>query len=416
MATSSEGAAPARRKRAAKKTVTVIDAPSSVTPLAAAPLTEGMVHKPRVFEEEIVTSAPPRGILGRGSVRTADVTVFLRQLIMMLDAGMPILRSLKTLSKRGERAAQRALVADIAGYVEQGNTLWQAFDRHPRYFDSVFVNLIKASEASGTLTTVLRRMVEYRERRELMIKRVRGAMIYPVMLVLACVGVLWLLTALVVPQFEDMFAKANLKIPPYTQAFLDGSHYVAHYMWVPFAVVIVLAIVYNFWWVRSPLRRLTSDRLKLKIPVVGKILHKNAIVEMTRTMALLMRSGLSMMATLELTRAAIHNSAVADSIQGIRDSVEQGGGLEEPMRRAHKVIPPVVTDMFVTGEETGRVDAIAEQIAVIYEEEVNIAVNTIGELLQPIFTVVIGVAVMALFFCLFFPLVSMMEKMSSTGV
>lgn len=421
MATSKEGAAPVRRKRAAKKTVTVLEGSSSIAPLETAPIEqEAPVQRPRTATAPSVYAqdpAPPQqSFLTRGTVRSADVTVFLRQLIMMLDAGTPILRALKTLSKRGERAAARALVADIAGYVEQGNTLWQAFDRHPRYFDSVFVSLIKAAEASGTLTTVLRRMVEYREKRELMTKRVRGAMIYPVVLLIACMGVLWLLTYFVVPEFKAMFEKAGLDIPNYTQVFLNISDVIASKFWVPIAALIVLAVIYNVWWVRNPLRRLRSDRVKLMLPVVGKILHKNAIVEMTRTMALLLRSGLSMMATLDLTRAAIHNRAVAEALQGVRDSVEQGGGLEEPLRRASGVIPPVVTDMFVTGEETGRVDAIAEQIAAVYEEEVEIAVGTIGELIQPIFTVIIGLAVMGLFFCLFLPLVSMIEQISSAGV
>ncbi len=424
MASSSEsGTAPVRRKRVAKKAVTVIEsadlAPLEMTPIAhePAPTAPTRTRAAAAASAYALDPAPPQSsFLTRGTVRSSDVTAFLRQLIMMLDAGMPILRSLKTLSKRGERAAARALVADITGYVEQGNTLWQAFDRHPRYFDTVFVSLIKAAEASGTLTTVLRRMVDYRESRELMIKRVRGAMIYPVVLLIACMGVLWLLTYFVVPEFKAMFEKAGLDIPNYTQVFLNVSDAIASYFWVPIAVLIVLIVVYNVWWIRSPLRRLTSDRLKLKIPVIGKILHKNAIVEMTRTMALLLRSGLSMMSTLELARAAIHNRAVAEALQGVRDSVEQGGGMEEPLRRAYRVIPPVVTDMFVTGEETGKVDAIAEQIASIYEEEVEIAVNTIGELLQPIFTVIIGVAVMGLFFCLFLPLVSMIEQISSAGV
>lgn len=415
MATSSEGA-PARRKRATKKTVTVIE-PVGVAPLAASPLNEDAPTRSRASMDDFVIAPPQqRHILMRTSVRSADVTIFLRQLIMMLDAGTPILRSLKQLAKRGERVAIRDLVADIAGAVEQGSTLWQAFDRHPRYFDSVFVSLIRASEASGTLTTVLRRMVEYRVNRELMTKRVRGAMIYPAMLVIACFGVLVLLTKFVIPQFEDMFQKANLKVPWYTQKFLSISHDVATWWWTPIVVVLLLIIAYNTWWTRSPLRRLAADRAKLKIPVVGKILHKNAIVEMTRTIALLLRSGLSVMTTLELARAAIHNTAVAESLQAMRDSVEQGGGLEEPLRKNAKVIPAVVTDMIVTGEETGKVDAVCEQISTIYEEEVRIAVDTIGELLQPVFTVLIGIVVMILFFCLFLPLVSMIEQISSAGV
>jgi len=418
MATRSESTSPAPRKRTVKKAVTKLDSVGLEPPSVAPMMDELPQQRSRntVLDFETVQPVDQGSVLTRRSVRSRDVTAFLRQLIMLLDAGTPILRALKTLSKRGERASARALVADIAGYVEQGNTLWQAFDRHPRYFDTVFVNLIRAAEASGTLTTVLRRMVEYRESRELMTKRVRGAMIYPVVLLVACLGVLWLLTWLVVPEFKAMFEKAGLDIPDYTRIFLGISDLIAGYFWVPIVVLIVIAIVYNLWWVRSPLRRLASDRWKLKIPIVGPILHKNAIVEMTSTLALLLRSGLSMMATLDLVRAAIHNRAVAESLQAVRDSVEQGGGLEEPLRRHANVIPPVVTDMLVTGEETGRVDVIAEQVAAVYEAEVQIAVSTLGELLQPVFTVIIGIAVMALFFCLFLPLVSMIEQISSSGV
>ena len=351
-----------------------------------------------------------------GSVRSSDVTLFLRQLIMLLEAGTSLLKALRSLSQRGDRAALRALVGDIALYVEAGNPLWQAFDRHPRYFDSVFVNLIKASEASGTLTTVLRRSVEYRQSRELLGKRVRGAMVYPVILVAMCLGVVLLLTNIVVPQFVEMFERANLEIPPVTQMFLAAVNFFNAWWWVPVVAVIALFVVYKVWYVRSPVRRLIADRVKLRIPIVGPILHKNAIVEMMRTMALLLRSGLSMMSTLDLTRAAIHNLAVAAVLQTVRDHIETGGGLEEPLRAANPVIPSVVTDMLVTGEEAGRVDSIAEQIAAIYEEEVEIAVNTLGETLQPVFTIFIGVVVMILFAALFLPIIGMIQQLTgATG-
>ena len=350
-----------------------------------------------------------------GGVPSADVTLFLRQLIMLLEAGTPILKSLKTLSERAKRAATRALVADIAMYVEAGNPLWQAFDRHPRYFDSVFVNLIKASEASGTLVTVLRRCVDYRTSRELLAKRVRGAMIYPVILVVACLAVVLLLAYFVVPQFKELFEKANLEIPPVTKTFLTISEFVTLYWWTPIPVIILLYVIYRFWFVRSPVRRLFADRIKLRLPVVGPIIHKNAIVEMTQTMSLLLRSGVSMMSTLDLTRMAIHNLAVARVLQRVRDNIESGGGLEEPLRANAPVIPHVVTDMLLTGEDSGRVDAVTEQIAEIYEEEVEIAVATIGEAIQPIFTVIVGAIVMILFVALFLPMVSMIQQLQGGG-
>lgn len=372
-------------------------------------------------EEIIVRPSEDPGIIGkpklRGGVRESDVTNFLRQLIMLLEAGTPILRGLKTLSGRGQRAGIRGLVADIAAYVEAGNPLWQAFDRHPRYFDSVFVNLIRASEASGTLVVVLRRTVDYRVKRELLRKRVKGAMIYPILLIVACFGVLVLLTTLVIPQFEEMFEQAGIidKVPWITKVLIAASHQWVVMLTVPIAVVFAFWLVYSQWYVRNPLRRMKADRLKLKIPIVGKILHKSALVQLSRSMSLLLRSGLSMMATLELTRKAIHNLAVAQTLQDIRDSVERGEGMEPSLRRNAHLIPPVVTDMLVTGEESGRVDQICDQIAEVYEEEVKIAVNTLGETIQPIFTVVFGFIVVVLFIALFLPLVSMIESISAAS-
>ncbi len=352
------------------------------------------------------------GFLASGSIRYTDITVFLRQMIMLLDAGTPILRSLKTLAKRSERHAVRGLINDIALYVEGGNALWQAFDRHPRYFDTVFVNLIKASEASGTLTTILRRLVTYREEREMLRKRVRGAMIYPVLLVVACVAALFVITAFVVPVFADFFQRADLETPWGTQLLITLSAWIRVGWYAPLVVVFVVFLLYHFWYIRNPVRRLAADYVKLKLPVVGPIIHKNAIEEMCRTISLLLRSGLSMMATLELTRNAIHNRAVAESIQALRDSVESGGGFEEPMR-ASGVIPSVVVDMFVTGEESGRIDQVAEQIADIYEEEVDIAVASLGEALQPVFTIVVGVGVLILFIALFLPMITMIDQLGA---
>jgi type IV pilus assembly protein PilC len=415
---------PAKKKAAASPVVEERVIMEADLRPAVAPATPRIVHAPTAAPRAVpVTESYPSqrphasSSWFRGnSVRAVDITIFLRQLIMLLEAGTPILKSLKTLARRGERPGLRALVADIAEYVEMGNPLWQAFDRHPKYFDTVFVNLIKASEASGTLVPVLRRVVEYREERELLHKRVRGALIYPVILLVGCLSVLLLLSYFVIPQFENMYERAGVEIPEYTRAFLNASHWFAAWWWAIILVILLLIVIYKVWWVRHPVRRLAADRWKLRIPVVGPVMHKHALVEMTRTLALLLKSGLSMMATLDLTRNAIHNRAVAQSLQRMRDSVERGGGLEEPMRQSERVIPPVVTDMFVTGEESGRLDIIAEQIAVTYEEDVKIAVNNMGELLQPIITVIIGGIIVFLFVVLFLPIISMIDQLNGASM
>ncbi len=360
--------------------------------------------------QESVTARAVRGVRGR------DLTSFLRQLIMMLNAGSPLLKSLKSLSHRGEHQGIRDLVTGMTEYVEAGNPLWQAFARY-KEFDAVFVNLIKASEASGTLTTVLKRLVRYREAREMLQKRVRAAMIYPVVVLVVCFAVLALITTVIVPEFVSMFEKFEIEIPRFTNAFIAVADFVtAYWFWV--AVLVAGAIfAYKFLVVQSPVWRMKADRMKLRIPIFGPILRKNAVVDFTQTFALMLRSGLSMMATLDLCRNSVRNRAYVNPIQEMRDSVERGEGLEQPMRNAERsgLFPGVVVDMMITGEETGSVDVIAEQIGEIYEKEVEIDVAGISESMQPVITVSMGIVVGLIVFALFSPLVQMIEQISSAG-
>lgn len=372
----------------------------------------------RVALEDTGGPAPSAGFMQ--TVSSRQVTDFLRQLIMLLRAGTPILRSLQTLSKRSSHRATRALIADITQYVEAGNPLWQAFDRHPKQFDRVFVNLIRASEASGTLVTVLGRLVAYRTKRELLRKRVLGAIMYPVILLLACWGVIVLLTQWVVPEFEDVFEKQGIEISELTQTVFAISDWFGRWLWFPglfwvLGVLVALALLHVFVIRRNPVTKKWVDNLRIRIPILGPIAHKSSLVDLCRTLALLNRSGVSMMQTLELTRSAVRNLYVADALKGVRDSIERGGGMEGPLRKEPVAIPPVMTDMLVTGEESGRVDEVADQIAEIYEEEVEIRTQTLGETLQPIFTVIVGIGVLILFISLFLPLITSLDQLASGG-
>jgi len=229
-------------------------------------------------------------------------------------------------------------------------------------------------------------------------------------LLLALFGAMFVITSFVVPVFADFFDRAGLVIPGPTHFLIYASAVFRIWWWLPIAAFVAVVFAYKFWYLRDPARRINADRIKLHIPILGPIIHKNAIVEMSRTLGLLLRSGLSMMSTLDLTRNAIHNRAVAESLQAMRNSVERGGGLEEPMRQSG-TIPSVVADMFVTGEESGRVDDVAEQIAEVYEQEVRIAVESLGEAIQPVFTLFVGVFVLVLFVSLFLPMIHMIDQL-----
>ena len=351
-------------------------------------------------------------------VRRRDVTAFLRQLIMMIEAGTPILKALKTLSTRGGRAGIRGMVAGMTEYVESGNPLWQAFAREDRNFSSVDVSLIKASEASGTLTTVLTRIVSYREQHERMERRVRGAMIYPSVVGFACFAAVVLIAKFVIPEFEGIFKTFDIEITGYSKTMIGIYKFVADWWWLMIIVVAVLYAVNRAFLMSSPLHRIRMDRLMLRLPVVGSLQQRWAIADFMRTFSLMMKSGLSMMSTLDLCRDSIRNRAYSDAIQEMRDSVERGEGLEQPLRTAERkgLLPPVVTDMLLTGEDTGTLDTISSHIADTYEEEVTMAVATIGEAVQPIITIFMGAVVLTLAVGLFGPLVQMIEKISAAGV
>ncbi len=374
--------------------------------------------EPAAAPEALVTpTRPGAGLLGKGftiGVRENDIIVFLRQLIMLLESGTPLLKALTSLGERSERGGLRALVSDVRQFVEMGNPLWQAFDRHPRYFDSVFVNLVRAAEASGTLTTVLERLTEYRERRRMLARRVRSAMVYPVIVLVACFAVVWVIGQFLLPQLKDLFTSMGKDVPPFTRNFMAFVDTVTQLRLVVavLVILIVLYTLYRFVISRNPLYRVRADWLKLKIPYVGpNIVRKNAMVEMTRTLSLLLGSGLSMMTTLELTRNAIRNRAVAQTMQSLRDAVEQGSGIELPLRRVPKLVPPVVTDMLVTGEESGRLDKIANQVADVYEEELRLHINTLADLIPPAIALVMGAVVLIVALSVFLPLISMIEEL-----
>lgn len=377
-------------------------------------------------EPQITVRAPGEEAAGQGgywsrqltfSVRERDILIFLRQLIMLLEAGTPLLRSLKTLAERTENASVRALVNDIAGYVEMGNPLWQAFERHPAYFNRVFVALVRASEQSGTLVTVLERVAQYRERRQRFARRVQSALVYPFIVFFFCIGVVFLIGRFVLPEFAGIFEKLDQDTPRVTQIFLDTFEFLTATWFLPIVLIALIAlyVVYRLL-VRNPLWRLRADRIKLMIPYIGpQIIRKNAIVQMARSLSLLLSSGLSMMATLDLTRNAISNRAVGQIMQDLRDAVEQGESIEDTLRRHNRVIPGVVTDMLVTGEESGQMDKIAAHIAEAYEDEVNTSIGTLTELIPPVLAVIMGAFVLVLVLAVFWPLISMIDQLQGTN-
>lgn len=358
--------------------------------------------------------APARGVPTYGRVRSREMTAFLRQLVMLVESGTPLTGGLRKLSERTSSRDLRELIADVRDYVEAGNPLWQAFERHPKYFPAVSVNLVKAGEASGTVPTVIQRLIEYRERSESLRQRVARALVYPAIVVVAAVGFMFVVSKLVIPAFQEMFAEVNLEVPPLTRAVIGIAHIVGDYWLLWLILLIALVVVYKMY-AATPGGRMAVDRCKLKLPLVSRIATSAAVAEFARSFALLLRSGVSILVTLDLIKDSMHNRAFGESLRLVRDSLERGEGLELPLRQ-NEFVPPIVTDMLATGEESGTLDSISDRIADIYEDDLQGALDTISSLIEPVLAIGLGVIVLILVLTLFLPYVSMIDQITGAGI
>jgi len=372
--------------------------------------------------EQRAVQAPPAqaapaaafAVRSYGRIRSREITAFLRQLVMLVESGTPLTGGLRKLSERTSSRDLRELIADVRDYVEAGNPLWQALERHPKYFPPVSVNLVKAGEASGTVPTVIRRVIEYRERSESLRRRVARALVYPAIVVVAAVAFMFVVSKLVIPAFQEMFAEVDLEVPPLTRAVIGIAHIMGDYWLLWLILVIALVVLYKFY-TASPGGRMVVDRLKLKLPLVSRISTGAAVAEFARSFALLLRSGVSILVTLDLIKDSMHNRAFGESLRDARDSLERGEGLELPLRQ-NDFIPPIVTDMLATGEESGTLDSISDRIADIYEEDLQTALDTVSSLIEPVLAIGLGVVVLILVLTLFLPYVSMIDQISGAGI
>jgi len=341
-----------------------------------------------------------------------SVTSFLRQLVMLLEAGVTLLKAIRTLSERTSNKTLGSVLKDVADRIESGNTLWQSLSHHPDVFDHLFVSIMRAGESSGTLTEIITRLSDYREKKALLRSQVKSALAYPFVILLASVAVLLLYFIFVVPEFESMFVKFEIELPAITRFALAFTHIVLGFWWL-WLLLIIGIVVAVMMFAQTSGGRMLIDRLKLRMPIFGTVITKKVVADFAHTFATLLAAGISILETLDLTKEAVGNVAFASDLQQVRESIERGEGLEKPLRRS-KVVPPIVTDMLATGEESGSLDRISLQMADIYEREVENAVNSLKSLIEPVMILGLGLVVLFLTLSFFWPYISMIGQM--TGI
>ena len=342
-----------------------------------------------------------------GSIKTRDVVIFTRQFSTMINSGLPLVQALTILSEQTDNKALAAVTRKVVFDVESGNTVADALSKHPKAFTNLYVNMVAAGEAGGILDTILMRLATFLEKNDALVRKVKGAMIYPsVIMSVAAIAIIVLLL-FVIPVFESMFASVGQALPLPTRIVIAASKFLNAYWWMLGGGVIAFGFLFKRYYASSS-GKLVIDRLALKMPVLGDVLRKSAVSRFTRTLGTLISSGVSILEGLEITAKTAGNRVIQDAIMASRASIAGGDTIAQPLQKS-KVFPPMVISMIAVGEQTGGLDEMLSKIADFYDEEVDAAVSNLLSLLEPIMIVFLGVVVGGMVVAMYLPIFDMIN-------
>jgi type IV pilus assembly protein PilC len=343
-----------------------------------------------------------KSIIGAGRVSRQALTQFSVQFATLQDAGLPVLRSLKILEGQMEPGKFKSVLTEVSEDVEGGTPLSEALGKHPKIFDGLYTNIVRAGEAGGLLTEVFQRLAEFLERNDRLIRKIKGALAYPTFVVLFAFAVLTFIMIVVVPQFESIFKGSGQELPAMTQVLIDTSKTIATYWYI----VILLPFAIFFGWKairKSEGGRAFTDRLKFRTPVVGTLVKKTQIARFSRTLGTLNASGVALLDSLDIVRATSENAVVESVITDVMASVSEGESIAQPLGES-RVFDDMVVNMVDVGEETGELDRMLMKVADRYDDEVDTAVQAMISVLEPLLIVVMGLVVGFIVVALFLPL------------
>jgi type IV pilus assembly protein PilC len=340
-----------------------------------------------------------------GGVTTKDILVFTRQFSVMIDAGLPLVQALEIIGTQADNAAFRKVLLSVKTKVEAGSTFADALGDHPKVFDDLFVQLVRAGEIGGILDTILQRLGAYIEKNEKLKRRVKGAMVYPAIVLTVAVGVTVILLAYVTPTFEKMFKDFGGVMPKPTQIIIDLSHTLRD-NWYVFVGVPIGAFLAFRAVLRTDQGRDRWDAFVLRVPVFGPVVRKVAVARFTRTLGTMLSSGVPILDALEIVARAAGNRVVESGIRYVRAKISEGKNIAQPLAET-KVFPPMVVQMIGVGEATGAMDAMLNKIADFYDDEVDVAVAALTSMIEPIMMVFLGGVVGAFMISMYLPIFSM---------
>jgi len=343
----------------------------------------------------------------RGRIKMRDVVIFTRQFATMINAGLPLVQALTILADQSQNKVLADVTRKVVFDVESGNTVADAMGKHPQAFSPLYVNMVAAGEAGGILDTILQRLATFMEKNDALVRKVKGAMIYPsVILGVAAVAVTVLLI-FVIPVFENLFSSAGLALPLPTRVVMGMSRFLRSYWYLMISAGIVGWFSYKRY-TSKPDGRLRVDRILLNVPVLGDVLRKSAVSRFTRTLGTLVSSGVSILDGLEITAKTAGNRVVQDAIMESRASIAGGDTIAQPLKKSG-VFPPMVISMISVGEQTGGLDEMLSKIADFYDDEVDAAVGNLLSLLEPAMMCFLGVVVGGMVVAMYLPIFDMIN-------
>ena len=379
-------------------------------PTSIKPLAKGAKAK----KEKAKGPAAAKGLsinLGPVVMKGKDLTVFTRQLAILLDAGLPLIRSLKTLERQAKNPSVKTILGKVAASVEGGSTFSEALAQHPKSFDKLYLNMIRAGEAAGKLELILTRLAGFREKAAKIAGKVKSAMVYPAIVLTIAIGITIFLMIFIVPKFEVMFTEMldGAQLPAITRFVMGISRWLKDNIIIAIVIVVVLVIATKFI-LKTEKGRFYFDKGIYNAPVIGLLISRTAISKFSRTLGTLMGSGVPVLNALQIVRDTAGNELVSKAVQQVHDAVKEGEPMAPPLQST-KIFPDMVISMIEVGEETGKLPDMLEKIADTYDEEVDNAVSALTSMIEPLMIVFLAVIVGGIVIALFSPLITIIQTL-----
>lgn len=352
-----------------------------------------------------VVKPKPKPLFGAtgSKISTKDIAFFSRQMATMMKSGVPIVGSLEIIASGHKNPRMKKMVDQIRTDIEGGSSLYEAISKHPVQFDELYRNLVKAGEGAGVLETVLETVATYKENIEALKGKIKKALFYPAMVMAVALIVSSILLVFVVPQFEDVFRGFGAELPAFTQMIVAASRFMVAYWWLLLFVLIGTIGGFIFAYKRSPAMQHGMDRLILRVPIIGQIMHNSSVARFSRTLAVTFRAGVPLVEALDIVAGATGNSVYEKSVLRMRDDVAVGYPVNMAMKQTN-LFPHMVIQMTAIGEEAGALDAMLFKVAEYFEQEVNNAVDALSSLLEPLIMVFIGTIVGGMVIGMYLPI------------